>query len=348
MLSRVADAVYWMSRYIERAENVARFIDVNQAISLGGRIGSSDQWAPLIYASGDAEQFKELYGEFSRQNVIRFLTFDRRNPNSILSCVANARENARTIRDILSTAMWESINRFYLRMREALAHEKSILNQPYDFLERVKRSSHQVIGVTGVTLSHGEAWNFALLGRQLERADKTSRILDVKYFILLPDASHVGSTVDIVQWSALLESSSALHMYRKRYGRILPKNVVEFLILDRHFPRSMRFSLNEAEQCLHAITGVPIGMFATRAEQLMGMLNARLNYSHAQEIIGGGLHEFIDEAQEKINDIGGAIHEQFFEPPDLVPVPQPVVSPSPAAVFAASLPTTQSQTQTAS
>ncbi|MEZ6065138.1 MAG: alpha-E domain-containing protein [Planctomycetaceae bacterium] len=208
MLSRVADAVYWMSRYIERAENVARFIEVNQAISLGGRIGSDDQWAPLIFASGDEEQFKELYGEFSRANVIRFLTFDRRNPNSILSCVTSARENARTIRDILSTAMWESVNRFYLRVREALPHERSVIASPSDFLERVKRSSHQVIGVTGVTFSHGEAWNFATLGRLLERADKTSRVLDVKYFILLPDSSHVGSTVDIVQWSALLESTS--------------------------------------------------------------------------------------------------------------------------------------------
>ncbi|MCA9053104.1 MAG: alpha-E domain-containing protein, partial [Planctomycetaceae bacterium] len=116
MLSRVADAVFWMSRYIERAENVARFIDVNQAISLGGRVGMADQWAPLIYANGDEETFKELYGEFSRRNVLRFLTFDRRNPNSILSCAASARENARTIRDILSTPMWEAVNRFYLRM----------------------------------------------------------------------------------------------------------------------------------------------------------------------------------------------------------------------------------------
>ena len=313
MLSRVADAVFWMSRYIERAENVARFIDVNQAISLGGRIGTADQWAPLIFASGDEESFKELYGEFSRGNVLRFLAFDRRNPNSILSCAANARENARTIRDILSTAMWEAVNHFYLRMREAQAEERGVLNHPHDFLERVKRASHQVIGVTGVTFSHGEAWNFATLGRLLERADKTSRILDVKYFTLLPDVSLVGSTIDIVQWSALLESTSALHMYRKRFGRITFENVMDFLILDPHFPRSMRFCLAEADECLHAITGTPQGTFSCPAEQLLGKLTAKLNFSSVKDIRAEGLHEFIDNAQQQINDIGGEIFKEFFE-----------------------------------
>jgi uncharacterized alpha-E superfamily protein len=315
MLSRVADAVFWMSRYIERAENVARFIDVHQAISLGGRVGMADQWAPLIFASGDEDAYKSLYGEFSRKSVLRFLAFDRRNPNSILSCVAAARENARQIRDILSTAMWEAVNRFYLRVREALAEERGILNNPHDFLERVKRASHQVIGVTGVTFSHGEAWNFATLGRQLERADKTSRILDVKYFTLLPDVSLVGSTIDIVQWSALLESTSALHMYRKRFGRISHVNVMDFLVLDRHFPRSMRFCLAEAEQCLHAITGAPLGTFSCRAEQLLGILNAKLNFSRVEDIRTQGLHEFIDEAQHRINEIGNAIFDQFFRLP---------------------------------
>lgn len=320
MLSRVADAVFWMSRYIERAENVARFIDVHQAISLGGRLGMADQWAPLIYASGDEALFKELYGgEFSRKSVLRFLAFDRRNPNSILSCVAAARENARAIRDILSTAMWEAVNRFYLRVREALAEERGILNNPHDFLERVKRASHQVIGVTGVTFSHGEAWNFATLGRQLERADKTSRILDVKYFTLLPDVSLVGSTIDIVQWSALLESTSALHMYRKRFGRIAHVNVIDFLVLDRHFPRSIRYCLTESEECLHAITGAPLGTFSCRAEQILGILNCKLNFSSVEDIRNQGLHEFIDEVQERINDVGNAIYDQFFK----LPAPEP-------------------------
>jgi uncharacterized alpha-E superfamily protein len=190
-----------------------------------------------------------------------------------------------------------------------------VAENPHDFLERVKRSSHQVIGVTEATLSHGEAWQFSRMGRMIERADKTSRILDVKYFILLPDASHVGSTLDIVQWSALLESTSALHMYRKRFGRIAPKNVADFLILDRQFPRSIRFCVAQAEECLHAVTGSAPGLFANRAEQLLGQLNARLNYMRIDDIMAGGLHEFVDDFQGQLNDIGGAIHKTFFEVP---------------------------------
>jgi uncharacterized alpha-E superfamily protein len=315
MLSRVAESVFWMSRYIERAENVARYVDVTQTITLGGIGRTEAQWAPLVYASGDEQRFQELYGEFSKANVLHFLTFDERNGNSILSCLIRARENARTIRDILSTALWEAINRFYLRVREAARDRPRVVENPHDFLERVKRSSHQVIGVTEATLSHGEAWNFATLGRLIERADKTSRILDVKYFILLPDASHVGSTLDIVQWSALLESTSALHMYRKRFGRIAPKNVADFLILDRQFPRSIRFCVAQAEECLHAITGSAPGLFANRAEQLLGQLNARLSYMRVDDIMAEGLHEFVDDFQGQLNEIGGAIHKTFFEVP---------------------------------
>lgn len=312
MLSRVADAVYWMTRYIERAENVARFIDVNQAISLGGQIGSEDQWAPLIYASGDDVLFDQLYGSVTRSHVLRFLMFDRYNPNSILSCVTKARENARAIRDILSTPMWEAVNRFYLRVREGIPRERSILEHPHDFLERVKRSSHQVIGVNEATFSHGEAWNFGMLGRFLERADKTSRILDVKYYTLLPDVSYVGSTLDIVQWSALLESLSSLHMYRKRFGRISPNNVIDFLVLDWQFPRSIRFCLGAAEQALQGITGTKPGLFANRVEQWMGLLNSRLRYTHVEDVFDLGLHEFIDDVQDQINRIGNEVSQEFF------------------------------------
>lgn len=344
MLSRVADSVFWMSRYIERAENVARYIDVNQTITLGGIGRTEAQWAPLVYASGDEQRFQELYGEFSKANVLHFLTFDERNGNSILSCLIRARENARTIRDILSTALWEAINRFYLRVREAARDRPRVVENPHDFLERVKRSSHQVIGVTEATLSHGEAWQFSRLGRIIERADKTSRILDVKYFILLPDASHVGSTLDIVQWSALLESTSALHMYRKRFGRIAPKNVADFLILDRQFPRSIRFCVAQAEECLHAVTGSAPGLFANRAEQLLGQLNARLNYMRIDDIMADGLHEFVDDFQGQLNEIGVAIHKTFFEVP-AAPSQSSARSDRDAASVRVTDPTAQTQSQ---
>jgi uncharacterized alpha-E superfamily protein len=309
MLSRVADSVYWVSRYIERAENVARFVDVNQSISLGG----THQWSPLIYASGDAELFLKTHGQFTTMNVLKFLLFDKENPNSILSCLISARENARAIREILSVSMWEAINRFYLRVREASNSPELALQNPANFLERVKRFSHEVIGVTEATMSHGDAWNFARIGRLLERADKTSRIVDVKYFILLPDPTHVGSTLDVVQWSALLESTSALHMYRKRFGRIEHQSVAEFLMLDRQFPRSIRSCVTEAEKSLREITGNVNGPPISPVEKEFGELRRRLENVTIQEIMDFGLHEFIDACQQGINDMGEAIRRRFFE-----------------------------------
>ncbi|MEZ6059576.1 MAG: alpha-E domain-containing protein [Planctomycetaceae bacterium] len=313
MLCRVAESVFWMSRYIERAENVARFIEVNSAIALGDRGTGSEQWAPLIRASGDETPFLERYNSFSRANVINFLLFDRDNPNSVVSCTMNARENARTIRENLSTAMWEAINRFYLRVQSARRDADAIIENPHSFLEQIKRSSHQVIGVTYATLSQGESWSFGVMGRLLERADKTSRILDVKYFILLPNASLVGTSVDVVQWSALLQSTSALQMYRRQYGRIVPRKVAEFLVLDRVFPRSLQFCVLHAEDCLRAISGTPPHAFSNAAEQVLGQLNARLNYARIDDIVNQGLHEFVDAFQTSLNAVGDAIYETFFD-----------------------------------
>lgn len=312
MLSRVADAIYWVSRYIERAENVARFVDVNQSISLGG----ASQWAPLIYSSGDADLFAKLYGDFSYANVLQFLLFDEENSNSVLSCLVKARENARTIRDILSVSLWESINRFYLRMREASRDSAKVLGNPANFLERVKRGSHEVIGVYEATMSHGEAWHFARIGRLLERGDKTSRILDVKYFILLPEASQAGSMYDVVQWSALLESTSALHMYRKRFGRISPHAVAEFLMLDPHFPRSIRFCVEQCEASLQGIVGggdTADSVPDVTVRDELARLRARLETITIGEIFQIGLHEFIDECQLGLNAIGAAVYHDFFE-----------------------------------
>lgn len=310
MLRRVADAVYWTSRYIERAENVARFVDANQSLSLGG----SPQWSPLIYASGDDELFHELYGrEYTSDAVLSFLLFDERNPSSILSCLMKARENARSIREVLSVPIWEAINRFYLRVRDAHRSPDAVLQNPADFLERIRRSSHEVIGVIDSTMSHDEAWHFAQIGRLLERADKTSRILDVKYFVLLPDQSKVGSAFDVVQWTALLESTSALHMYRKRYGRISPPLVAEFLLLDATFPRSVRFNVAQAEMSLHAITGRPLGTNLDPVEEELARLLGLLQLAKMDDIIQYGLHQFIDDFQRTLNEIGAAIFHGFFE-----------------------------------
>lgn len=311
VLSRVADCVFWMSRYLERAENTARFIDVNQSLTLEAAAGGGPQWLPLVDTAGDRELFEELHPAPDRDAVVRFLAFEPLNPNSIYSCLAMARENARTVRENITTEMWEEINTLYHLAKHA-AKDPQVVRSPYLFLNRIKLASLTLIGIIDATMSHGEPWHFVRLGRLLERADKTTRILDVKYYVLLPQATAVGSQLDVVQWSALLKSASALEMYRRSHGRIDPAKVADFLLLDRHFPRSVRFSLTGAESSLHAITGTPVGTFSNRAEQLLGRLRSELDFTHVDDVIAAGMHEFIDELQAKLNDAGDAIHTTFF------------------------------------
>ncbi|MBK5102711.1 MAG: alpha-E domain-containing protein [Burkholderiales bacterium] len=311
MLSRVANSIYWMSRYLERAENVARFIDVNLNLILDMPKDFGEQWAPLVNITGDYELFSERYGAPTRENVMHFLTFDRDNPNSIWSSVRYARENARSVREIISSEMWEQANRFYLMVKDAETN-KSVAENPHNFYTSVKTESHLFDGITEATMSHGEAWNFLQMGELLERADKTSRILDVKYFILLPDVQTVGNAIDNIQWAALLKSASALEMYRKHSKQIDPIKVADFLILNRDFPRSVHSCLSRAVQSLHAVSGSPLNAFSNKAEQRLGRLLAELNYTQIDEIMAGGLHEFLDNLQTRLNQVDDAVFETFF------------------------------------
>ncbi|QDT00274.1 alpha-E domain-containing protein [Adhaeretor mobilis] len=315
MLSRVADSIYWMNRYVERAENVARFVSVNQGFSLGGHGGVRAQWKPLIEASGDEQLFAEHYSEPTERNVLEFLIFDERNPNSIRSCVLAARENGRMVRETLSTAMWEALNRFYIRVREATDSREDILQRPHQFLGEVNRLSHHLLGVQHATISQGEMWNFMRLGRLLERADKTSRILDVKYYLLLPATNDVGSQLDAVQWTALLDSTSALTMYRRRYGIIVPNQVAEFLILDRSFPRSIHHCVTGAERAVHDITGVSTDYFSNPAEQYLGKLRYELTFLSIEDVISQGMHQFVDSIQVRLDRISEETHNTFFSRP---------------------------------
>ncbi|MDP1797031.1 MAG: alpha-E domain-containing protein [Planctomycetaceae bacterium] len=310
MLSRVAESIYWMSRYIERAENVARFIDVNLNLALDLGPEMERQWNSLIYTTGDEVLFQSRYRDATQQNVIQFLTLDDGNPNSILSCLQRARENARTVRDMISSPMWEELNKYYLLLRSASPAQ--VLNAPIEFFQRIILTRYTLDGATQATMSHTEAWHFHRLGQMIERADKTSRILDVKYYILLPEATDVGTPIDANQWAALLKSASALEMYRKAHGRITPAQVAEFLILNRDFPRAMRFCLIRGEQSLLSITGGASGTFRNRAEQRLGRLRSELDYSNIDEIMQSGLHEFVDRFQNRLNAVGEAVSETFF------------------------------------
>jgi uncharacterized alpha-E superfamily protein len=322
MLSRVAESIYWMSRYIERAENVSRFISVNLNLHMDLPGGGDEQWLPLVVTAGDEKRFHERYDVATKENVLHFLTYDRENWNSVFSSLRAARENARSVREVISTEMWEHINRFYLMVKESHGAFASMENMA-EFYEQIRVSGQQFMGVTDATMTHGEAWHFCRMGRLIERADKTSRILDVKYYLLLPSVAEVGSPMDDIQWSALLRSASGLEMYRQRHGLISPANVVDFLILDREFPRAVLYCLTKANQSLHAVSGAALGGFSNRPEQILGQLRSELAYKRAEDIIARGLHEFVDDLQSRLNLVGDSIFDTFF---DLRPVSTAVLA----------------------
>jgi len=310
MLSRVASSMYWLSRLTERAENVARFIEVNQNLMLD-LPDRQQQWEPLVTTTGGEKDFIARYPDYAKEHVLEFLSFDLQNPNSIRACIRAARENARSVRGNLSTEIWEGLNTFYLEINAAAANPR-VREDPQHFYQGVKQHSHRLVGILEATMSRGEGWHFCHLARMLERADMTSRILDVKYYLLLPSPHDVGTPIDEVQWSAVLRSTSALEMYRKKHHAIQPQLVVDFMLFDREFPRAVHYCLQAADESLHAIAGTPPGTFRNVAEQRLGQLRSEFAFTQVNEVINAGLHEFIDALQLRLNLIGDGIHESFF------------------------------------
>ena len=309
MLSRTANAIYWMGRYLERAENVARIVAVNVHLMLDMGLSPGEaQWKPLITTSGDEADFIRRYAVYNEKNVIHFLTFDRENPNSIYSCVCAARENARTVRDVISSEMWEQLNLLYHMVQRA-SRKRSIDNLQ-DFYINVRTASHLFVGLSENTMSHGEGWHFARLGRMLERADKTARILDVKYYLLLPDAEYVDSPYDAVEWGAVLKSANGFEMYRKLFHSVSYKEGAAFLIFDQNFPRSMLYCVNAAARSLRAIVRELEVSVPAQAE--MTKLQETLAATSVEQVLARGLHEFIDIFQFNLNIVDRAIHRSFF------------------------------------
>ena len=243
--------------------------------------------------------------------MVRFLAFDPENPNSIYSCVLAARENARSVRETISSEMWEQINRLYLMITAESRNPDAARALP-EFCHQVRMGCHLFQGITHVHHEPQRGLAFHPPGPPLERADKTTRILDVKYFILLPSVGDVGTPYDDIQWSAVLKSVSGFEMYRKRHGRIAPERIVEFLLLDGEFPRAVRYCIGLADRALHAITGVPVGNFSCPSEQRLGMLRCGLDFTAVEAILADGLHEFFDAMQTKMNTIDECISGDFF------------------------------------
>jgi uncharacterized alpha-E superfamily protein len=306
-----------MARYIERAENNARILDVNIQVTLddenAGEDGERVDWEPILATLEDQKLFNSLYAVTNAETVCEFVTFAKENPNSIRSSVAAARENARTVREYISSEMWERINALYLWLNSASARQM-FASSAIDFFRHVVDASHQFHGTSAATLTHGEGWHFLQIGKYLERADSVSRILDLKYHILLPTGEEVGGNVDTVQWQAVLKSCSAFEAYRKLHtGQVTPWTVAEFIILHDTFPRSIRFCIEEVDAALHRISGCERAHFCNDAERLSGRLCSDLNYIRIAEIFKIGLHQYLDGIQLRLIEIASAMHESYCE-----------------------------------
>jgi len=309
MLSRVAESLYWINRYVERAENISRFVEVSEAMALDCPPGSAEPWLPLIDASGDRELFDKLFPAGSPGDVVSFLVRAEDNPSSVVNCIAFARENARQIRDVLTTEMWEHLNATYWSLQEASFWQQP----PQEQLREIRAACQLFYGITDATLSRDLSWQFSRLGRLLERADKTTRILDVKYFLLLPSPDEVGGVLDELQWISLLRSAGAYQMFRQsRQQAIEPKAVASFLLLDPIFPRSVRYCLERIHETLRIVRGQAVPGAPDELECLSGLTLARWSYSRIDELIAGGLHESIDGLQSDLNRLHDLIEQRYF------------------------------------
>jgi uncharacterized alpha-E superfamily protein len=321
MLSRVANSLYWMSRYIERADNTSRIVDVNLQLLLDHRSMNSQQfsahWLPIIEATGDPSAFWKLKDVATAETVTDYLVFEPKNTNSLLSSISQARENARMVRDQLTVDIWEELNRLYLYLHSQKARE-DWETSPFDFLHQVKSSSLTLQGLTDATIPHNEGWLFLQAGKFLERADMTSRILDVRHG-LLPERGvpSTVSQVDALAWASVLHSCSAWDAYKSIHGaEVHPRLVAEFLMLSDNFPRSVKFCVERLNRSLRRISGVADGRFCNDSEKLAGRLVAQLQFGTIDEVFQLlGLHQYIDALQIQLIDIGNALFNAYiFQP----------------------------------
>ncbi len=336
MLSRVANSLYWMLRYIERADSLARLIEVNEQFLLDHERLDSERlrafWKPIILSTGDDELFAEFYGDESSSAVIRFLTSDRRNPNSIVSCIAQARENARMVRDQLSEELWEELNSLYLFLNSTEG-DHLLAADAARYYEMIRRATYTFHGIASASTARSEGWDFMDLGCLLERADKTTRFLDITSF--LPDGNGIGSGSLSFHWSAILRSCGALGAFRAEHrGDLSPEEVVDFLLFSRDFPRSVRFCVDRIDRNLHRVSGSPRGTYTNDAERLAGRLLAELSYGSSEEVMEKGLHESLDAIQERLNAIGDAAFRTYVLLPDQIEARPPIPAASVSAVVA--------------
>lgn len=311
MLSRIADSLYWMSRYLERAGNTARLVEINlvHLVEAEDALPESLQWRPLLSIGGSEDAYQDRYecSEVTAARTIQFMTRERRNPNAIRTSLRLARENARVVRDRISNEMWEAINDMWLRIDRALEHGAE--RSPALFAE-VRNGVARFHGISVSTMMRGEAFGFYLLGTCVERADMTARILDVKYHLLLPDVAMIGSALDYYQWAALLKSLSAFEAYRRHYhAGLRPVDIGAFVLFERDFPRSLRFSVDRMRHALGEIGARP----DDAVTEALQALDAHLVDTSPEQVFRDGLHEYLDAFLTKVGAFHDAVSHDFFE-----------------------------------
>ncbi len=316
MLSRTADHLFWMSRYTERAENTARMLNVVHETALLPQSAERAQegWLGMLSISELIPAYTARHGAVTRDGVLDFMVRDGSNPSSILSCLRAARENARAVRGALTSEVWETQNQTWLEVNRMLA-EGAFERDPGQFFEWVKYRSHLSRGVTLGTMLQDEAFHFLRLGTFLERADNTARLLDVKFHAvesefhgLAPAREHEA---DFYHWSAVLRSVSAFEVYRKVYrDAISPDRVAELLILRRDMPRSLHASLREVVDNLAQVSND----HSAETQRRAGRLLADLQYGRIDEILATGLHAFLTQFLDRVNDLGAGVSRDFLVP----------------------------------
>lgn len=309
MLGKTANGLFWMYRYMERAENTARLIETGQRIALTRLNHADDEWASVLKSGDCWLGFKSAHDELSRDTAVDWMLRDNENPSSVISSVNAARQNARLVRTAITGEVWEAVNSAYMALKTALARRVSERDLP-GILRLIRHHAALVRGVTHGTMLRNDAYDFARIGTFLERTDNTARILDVKYYILLPSARAVGTSLDNVQWEIILRSVSARGGFRMEYGAGGgPREIAHFLILDTRMPRSLAFCASKLGSNLEYLAGE--SDLGSASRDRVGMLQNGLLSKSVDDIFEYGLHEFLQKTLEELTGISHQIQQDF-------------------------------------
>jgi len=312
LLRRIANHLFWMSRLLERAEWRARLVDVNYHLLIESPPRQAEPWAPLLAITGEREPFAERYDEADESSVLNFFTFDAGNPSSIRSCIQAARENARALRHRISSELWLELNTLYLDAN-AWSPATLAVSGVFGFFSDLKDRFYRIAGIIHGTLPRDLGYHFMSTGTALERAENVARLLDVKYHFLLPRVEDVGGPIDLLQWQAVLRSASALEAYRRVYGNaIAVDSVLELLVFDATFPRSVRFAIDRLGGALARVAGDSPAKPGKACQQITEELSRQLRTANAPGVIRGGLHDFLLHVQDECGSIDRSVFDRYL------------------------------------